>query len=141
MTQEYLPTEATAVARETMFAKSPLDFPYGVYIAGTTCNDSANVNWAAAVFNSQNMTFQGDVWINGTLAWDYNNTGADMKGHNWKIDGKVMIHGDNSVGTWDTWGAALNAGDERFDLGPFLVKPIVADEQPLVVSRDVLSST
>jgi len=73
VTQEYLPTEATAVARETMFAKAPLDFPYSLYIAGPTCNDTANVNWAAAVFNSQHMTFNSDVWINGTLAWDYYN--------------------------------------------------------------------
>ncbi len=50
----------------------------------------------------------------------------------------VLIHGGNIVGTWDTWGEALNAGYERFDLGPFLVKQIVADEQPLFVSRDVL---
>jgi hypothetical protein len=49
----------------------------------------------------------------------------------------VLIHSDRIVGTWDTWGEALKAGYERFDLGPFLVKHIVADEKPLFVSRDV----
>jgi hypothetical protein len=50
----------------------------------------------------------------------------------------VLIHGENIVGTWNTWGEAIDAGYERFDLEPFLVKQIVADEEPVYVSRDVL---
>jgi hypothetical protein len=44
----------------------------------------------------------------------------------------VLIHDGNIAGTWDTWREALNAGHEQFDLGPFLVKQIVADEQPIL---------
>jgi hypothetical protein len=50
----------------------------------------------------------------------------------------VLIHGDNIVGTWNTWGEAIDAGYERFDLGPFLVNQVVAEEEPAYVSQDLL---
>ena len=50
----------------------------------------------------------------------------------------VLIHGDHIDSFWDTFQAALEAGYGRFDLGPFLVKQIVAKETPLYFSRNIV---
>lgn len=105
--QLYLPTEATALARETVVAKMPVNFPYGMYIAGPACNDASH--WAAAVFNTQNITFNGDIWINGTLAWDYNNQNADMKNGHWTVNGPVMVDSTNNDGLDDATAWEHNA--------------------------------
>ena len=43
----------------------------------------------------------------------------------------VLIHGDDILGTWETEEQALEEGYERFLHEPFLVKRIVANEQPI----------
>ena len=40
----------------------------------------------------------------------------------------VLIHGDEMAGIWDTQEDAVQAGDERFGLEPFLVKQILKIE-------------
>jgi hypothetical protein len=50
----------------------------------------------------------------------------------------VLIHGDTVVGVWDTKADALAEGYRRFDLEPFLVKRIVAEEKPIFVPREVV---
>lgn len=49
----------------------------------------------------------------------------------------VLIHGDELVGIFDSWGEASNAGYKSFGLEPVLVKQIVEHEEPVFVSRDV----
>ncbi len=50
----------------------------------------------------------------------------------------VLIHGEQIVGTWDAKAEALEEGYRRFNLEPFLVHRIVADEKPIFVPRDIL---
>jgi hypothetical protein len=45
----------------------------------------------------------------------------------------VLIHGDDVIGIWDTKEQALNEGLERWLFEPYLVKQIVANEQPIFV--------
>jgi hypothetical protein len=50
----------------------------------------------------------------------------------------VLIHGDEVAGTWETKLAAIEEGYRRFDLGPFLVRQVVAYEKPIFVPREVV---
>jgi hypothetical protein len=50
----------------------------------------------------------------------------------------VLIHGEHIVGTWAAKADALEEGYRRFNLEPFLVKRIVADETPIFVPREIL---
>lgn len=49
-----------------------------------------------------------------------------------KHEGKyVVIHGEEIAGFWDTWGDALKVGYEKFSLDNFLVRQILAVEEPI----------
>ena len=50
----------------------------------------------------------------------------------------VLIHGEQIVGVWNTNAEALAEGYRRFNLDPFLVHRIVADEKPIFVPRNIL---
>jgi hypothetical protein len=50
----------------------------------------------------------------------------------------VLIHGAEVAGAWDTKAQALEEGYRRFGLEPFLVKQLVAVEQPLFVPRGLV---
>jgi len=50
----------------------------------------------------------------------------------------VLIHGDQVVGAWDIWADAVAEGYRRFNLEPFLVQRIDAEEKPLFLSREPL---
>jgi len=43
----------------------------------------------------------------------------------------VVIHGEEIAGFWDTWGDALKVGYEKFSLDNFLVRRILAVEEPI----------
>jgi hypothetical protein len=45
----------------------------------------------------------------------------------------VLIHGKDVIGTWDTEIKALEAGYDQFLRQPFLVKQVVAGEQPVFI--------
>ena len=45
----------------------------------------------------------------------------------------VLIHGDEVAGIWDTFADAVQVGDDRFGLEPFMVHEIVSEEHPRVV--------
>jgi hypothetical protein len=45
----------------------------------------------------------------------------------------VLIHGDDVIGIWDTQAQAIDEGYERWLFEAFLVKKIVANEQPIFV--------
>lgn len=49
----------------------------------------------------------------------------------------VLIHGDDVVGTFDSYEDALNSGYERFALVPFLVKQIAPAERIAFFTRDL----
>ena len=49
----------------------------------------------------------------------------------------VLIHGEDVVGTWDTYEDALKAGYQQFGLAPFLVKQISGVEAVQFLTRDV----
>ena len=49
----------------------------------------------------------------------------------------VLIHGDDVVGTFDSYEDALNSGYERFALAPFLVKQIAPAERIAYFTRDL----
>jgi hypothetical protein len=55
--------------------------------------------------------------------------------HRW-----VLIHGQEIVSTWDTRRDAVQAGHERFGLTPFLVRQILREEQPAVITRFLVPS-
>jgi hypothetical protein len=50
----------------------------------------------------------------------------------------VLVHGEQVIGVWDAKAEALEEGYRRFNLEPFLVKRIVADEKPTFVPRGIL---
>ena len=50
----------------------------------------------------------------------------------------VLIHDDQVVGVWASKAEALEEGYRRFNLEPFLVHHIVADEKPIFVPRGLL---
>ena len=50
----------------------------------------------------------------------------------------VLIHGDDVVGTYDSYNDALKEGYEKFSLEPFLVKRIEVIEQAHFMSRLVI---
>jgi len=50
----------------------------------------------------------------------------------------VLIHGDQIAGTWASKADALEEGYRRFNLEPFLVKRIVAEEKPIFVPREIV---
>ncbi len=43
----------------------------------------------------------------------------------------VLIHGDDVIGTFETLTQALEEGYERWLFEPFLVKQLIANEQPI----------
>ncbi len=47
----------------------------------------------------------------------------------------VLIHDAQVVGAWNTRAEALEEGYRRFNLEPFLVHHIVAEEKPIFVPR------
>jgi hypothetical protein len=49
----------------------------------------------------------------------------------------VLICGDTVAGVYDSRSKALDAGYERFDLRPFLVKEITDHEKPKYFSRNI----
>jgi hypothetical protein len=49
----------------------------------------------------------------------------------------ALIHGDTVAGVWPTQEEALEQGYARFNVDPFLVKPIVEHETPQYFSRSV----
>jgi hypothetical protein len=49
----------------------------------------------------------------------------------------ALVHGDKVDSLWPDLDAALHAGYDRFGLDPFLVKPVVAHEEPRRFSRGV----
>jgi len=49
----------------------------------------------------------------------------------------VLIHGDDVAGTWDTYEDAIQAGYEKFNLEPFLVKRIEWVETVHNFTRDI----
>jgi hypothetical protein len=53
----------------------------------------------------------------------YETKRAELLAHVGKF---VLIHGDQVVGTWDSYEDALNVGYKNFGLEPFLVKRIEA---------------
>lgn len=50
----------------------------------------------------------------------------------------ALVFGDRVEGVYPSLDEALKQGYERFGLEPFMVKQILADEQPLYFSRDVV---
>ncbi len=50
----------------------------------------------------------------------------------------VLIHGEQVAGTWDTKAEALAEGYQRYNLDPFLVMQVVAEEKPIFVPREVV---
>jgi hypothetical protein len=66
----------------------------------------------------------------GTLAREWNVYRREVgrllaEGHEGRV---VLIKGDDIIGIFDNWGAARNAGLERFLREPFFVHPIRATE-------------
>jgi hypothetical protein len=53
----------------------------------------------------------------------------------------VLIHGDTVAGVFPTRESGLDAGYERFELAPFLVKRIVEHEEPKYFSRNLRCQT
>ncbi len=53
----------------------------------------------------------------------------------------VVISDDKIAGFWETYEDALQAGYEKFELKPFLVKRIQAAEQIQYFSRDLTALT
>jgi hypothetical protein len=49
----------------------------------------------------------------------------------------VLIQGDKVDSVWDTRADAVQAGDDRFGLEPFMVKQILEYEQPIFVPFDI----
>jgi hypothetical protein len=49
----------------------------------------------------------------------------------------VLVHGDEVAGVYDTEESAVEAGDDRFGLEPFLVKQISRSEEPRLVPYDL----
>jgi hypothetical protein len=49
----------------------------------------------------------------------------------------VLIHGDQVADVYPTFEAALDAGYDRFELAPFLVKRVAAHEEPVYFSRNI----
>ena len=49
----------------------------------------------------------------------------------------VLVHGDKVDSIWETADEALDAGYDRFELKPFLVKEITDDEKPRYFSRSI----
>lgn len=49
----------------------------------------------------------------------------------------VVVHGENILGTFDTYADALKAGYEKVGVKPFLVKRISQDETLAHFSREV----
>jgi hypothetical protein len=50
----------------------------------------------------------------------------------------ALLHGEEVVDFFDTYGDALKAGYKRFQLDPFLIKQVARVEQPLFFARDFL---
>ena len=53
----------------------------------------------------------------------------------------VLIHGETVSGVFPTRESGLDAGYERFELAPFLVKRIVEREEPKYFSRNLRCPT
>lgn len=53
----------------------------------------------------------------------------------------VLIHDDTVAGVFPTLESGLDAGYERFELAPFLVKQIAAHEEPKYFSRNLRCPT
>jgi hypothetical protein len=49
----------------------------------------------------------------------------------------VVISGDEVLGAWPTYSAAMTAGYEKYGLGPFMVKQIQATEYPRILLHDL----
>jgi hypothetical protein len=49
----------------------------------------------------------------------------------------VLIHGDQIIGAWDTEEEAIEAGDQRFGLEPFLVHRVQETDQPRFIPFDL----
>lgn len=49
----------------------------------------------------------------------------------------VLIHGDLVDSVWPTWEEAVEAGYERFELEPFVVK-LIAEHEPIYFPRAVV---
>lgn len=49
----------------------------------------------------------------------------------------ALIAGDSVDSTWPSREEALQAGYDRFGLGPFLVKEVTEHERPIYFSRNV----
>lgn len=47
----------------------------------------------------------------------------------------ALIRGPQVAGIWDTFADAVQAGDERFGLTPFLVQRILVEERPARITR------
>lgn len=47
----------------------------------------------------------------------------------------ALVHGDTVASVWDTCPDAVQAGDERFGLVPFLVQQVVAEPIALRITR------
>ena len=53
----------------------------------------------------------------------------------------VLIHGENVAGVYPDLLSGLEAGLEKFELAPYLVKRITAHEKPLYFSRNLRCPT
>jgi hypothetical protein len=47
----------------------------------------------------------------------------------------ALVQGNDVVSIWDTFADAVQAGDERFGLTPFLVHQIRGEERPVRITR------
>jgi len=86
----------------------------------------------------------GIVWKNGrrwTMALDQEIETYRRKLPKLLVDeGKhVLIHASEILGVFPTREEALLAGYERFDHGPFLVKRILAHEQPVYLRHEMVA--
>ena len=52
-------------------------------------------------------------------------------------DGFALIRGENVVGVYPDFDAALSAGYDKFGLEPFLVQQVIEQETPLYFSRNL----
>jgi len=52
------------------------------------------------------------------------------------LEGKwALIQGNEVASLWDTFADAVQAGDERFGLTPFLVQQVLSEERPARIHR------
>lgn len=47
----------------------------------------------------------------------------------------ALLQGDEVFSVWDTFADAVQTGDERFGLTPFLVRQVLAEQRPARITR------